>query len=371
MWPYWIFYIVPAFVALVGDDAGQSRGSDPTKSKINPGLWIAGLFLSLLIGFRFEVGGDWGGYLKSFAAFRYMTLTDAIETGDPVFSVMNWLSAQSDLGIAAVNFVCAILFSAGLIIFCADQRRPWLAMTIAVPYLVIVVAMGYTRQGAALGLAMIGFVALKRDGMFRFVLWVTAAATIHKSAVVLIPVCALVRSRNRYLTIVFTALSGVTLYYLLLSRDAEALYTNYVEAEYQSSGAILRVGLNAVPALLLIFWRRRFGFLPEDRRLWLSFAICTLVLLGLLFTTSASTAIDRMALYLLPLQLAVLSRLPDAVAFAQASPGAARAVHGQSRRQTSESIVALVVLFYAVVLFVWLNYAVYAGYWLPYQLGLA
>jgi hypothetical protein len=62
----------------------------------------------------------------------------------------------------------------------------------------------------------------------------------------------------------------------------------------------------------------------------------------------SSTAIDRLALYIIPLQLAVLSRLP--IAF-----------------NRSGSLRLVIMAYSAGVLFVWLNFAKHAEYWLPYQ----
>jgi hypothetical protein len=58
--------------------------------------------------------------------------------------------------------------------------------------------------------------------------------------------------------------------------------------------------------------------------------------------------VDRLALYILPLQLAVMSRVPGTV------------INSLSGR--------LVVIAYSfAVQFVWLNYAAHAEYWLPYR----
>jgi hypothetical protein len=56
--------------------------------------------------------------------------------------------------------------------FCRTQPRPWLALTLAFPYLVVVVAMGYTRQGVAIGLEMLALLALERDRLLPFLGWI-------------------------------------------------------------------------------------------------------------------------------------------------------------------------------------------------------
>ena len=114
-----------------------------------------------------------------------------------------------------VNSACAGLFSWGLFSFVNAQPRPWLALSVAVPYLVIVVAMGYTRQGVAIGFAMGGLLALGGErSNLRFVLWVIVAATFHKSAVLLIPIAALAEERGRWWTALWVG--GATIWDILL-----------------------------------------------------------------------------------------------------------------------------------------------------------
>jgi hypothetical protein len=280
-----------------------------------------------------------------------------------------------DWGIFGVNLFGGAIFAFGLVIFCRRQPRPWLALAIAVPYLVIVVAMGYSRQGIALGLAMLGLVALSDGSVLRFVMWMALAATFHKSAVVLLPIAALAAARNRYWTAAWVALAAWVLYKLLLASDVDTLYTNYIVAEYQSQGAAVRLLMNAAPAALLLIWRPRFQFADSEARLWTWFAIISLVLLGLFFVTSASTALDRMALYMLPLQLAVFARLPyffSAQGTRYQAPTAAAIVpeSGATRSTTSEYswiLVAAILLYYGAVQFVWLNFADNAQAWIPYR----
>jgi hypothetical protein len=218
--------------------------------------------------------------------------------------------------------------------------------------MVIVVGMGYSRQAVALGFAMVGLVALLRKSTVLFVFWVFLGATFHKTAVLLLPVAALASSQNRYLTLVWVG--GVTLaaYGLLLQESVDNLYSGYVEAGYQSEGALIRLMMNAVPAVVLLLWWKRFRLDSGEASLWRWFSIISILLLAVLFVSPSSTAVDRIALYMLPLQLVVFSHVPD--------------VFGR-RQGYCQELTLGVLLYYAAVLFVWLNYAVHARYWLPYR----
>lgn len=120
--------------------------------------------------------------------------------------------------------------------FCRAQSNPWLALVVAVPYMLVVVGMGYTRQSVALGCSLLGLAALSKAQVRRFMLWVALGATFHKSAVLLIPIAALAASRNPIRT-AFLAIALAGLLFLLLLLEAyEAMWESYVVAQYQSEG---------------------------------------------------------------------------------------------------------------------------------------
>ena len=83
--------------------------------------------------------------------------------------------------------------------------------------------------------------------------------------------------------------------------------------------------------------------------LWGIFALISIVCIPLVFV--ASTDVDRMALYLIPLQLVVWARFPEIV-------------NGRIERT---SAILIVVMFYALVQFTWLVYGNHAYCWVPYD----
>ena len=352
MWPYWLLFLVPAVAAAIGGRPIVDRFGIPRPARFDPGWLCIGLLLALMIGYRYQVGGDWGNYFNYLDGVRGLSLQEVLAISDPGFQFVNWVSVEMEWGIFGVNLICGCLFAIGLVTFCRVLPRPWLALAVAVPYTVIVVAMGYSRQGVALGLVMLGMVALIRKSTLWFVLWVVLGATFHKTAVLILPIAALASSQNRYLTAIWVGVVTVGAYGLFLQESVDSLYTNYIEEGYQSEGALIRLLMNAVPAIVLIIWWKRFRFTPSEAPLWRWFAIISLVLLAVLFVSPSSTAVDRIALYVLPLQLVVFSHFPE--------------VFGKSRGR-NQQLVILVLLYYVTVQFVWLNFAIHARGWLPYR----
>lgn len=353
MLTYWLMFLLPALAALMMET--QRTGTLPVGEAETPvGAWVAvGIVLTLLIGFRYEVGGDWFNYFHYLDDVAGRMLDEVILNSDPGYQILNWLSLELDWDIFGTNLMAGAIFAIGLVVFCRSLPRPWLALAVAVPYLVIVVSMGYSRQGVALGLAMLGLVALGKKETGWFVFWVMLAATFHKTAVLLLPLAALAAAHNRLVAIAWGVGSLALGYWLFLEDSMETLYVNYVEAEYQSSGAMIRLAMNLVPAVALFVWRTKFTFSEGERRLWLLFALISLALFGIFLVSPASTAIDRIALYMLPLQLVVFAHLPDVLS---------------EESETDVSLPLLGVLgFYGLVQFVWLNFADHAHLWLPYR----
>lgn len=350
MWPYWILFVVPALQAV-----SRLKQVQPLSGQRWSGVWcMVFLLLVLMIGLRHSVGGDWGSYSENLASITNLSIAEVLarSKGDPGDSLLNWVAGESGLGIYLVNSVYATLFTWGLLVFCREQPRPWLALTIAVPYLITVVGMGYSRQGVAIGLIMLGLVALKNRSVFKFVLWVALAATFHKSAVIMFPLAVLAGTRRRLLTLFWVGITTLILFVLMLQESVDALLLNYVGAEYESSGAAIRVAMNAFPALIFLLKRKRFEMVAAQRSFWTWMAWGSLAFVPLLYFSPSSTAVDRVALYWIPLQLYVLSRLPDA--FGLSCEGNALWVYA-------------VVGYSATVHFVWLFFAAHAVYWLPYQ----
>lgn len=343
MWPYWLMFLVPA-----GASFFRVRS---TRAVRWLGWGITGLVLTLLIGYRYEVGGDWVNYLRHLDEINTLSFWEAVERFDPAHGAMNWLSNNMGWGVYGTDLAYGAVFSLGLIAFCRNQPRPLLALAVAVPYLVVVVAMGYSRQGVAIGLGLFALLALAERNRVKFVIFVAIAALFHKTVVVLVPIAILATTERKVWTAVWVGVTAVLMYYLYLKESTETLIKNYLEAEYASEGGVIRIVMNAVPAVLFLAYRNRFRLDRAEQTLWTWMALIVLAFIPILVISPSSTAVDRVALYFIPIQIYVFPRLPNVI------------WRGKHRLEVQ----GLVVLYYGSVLLVWLNFATHAQYWLPYR----
>lgn len=338
---YWALFAFFAVGALLAPSADRRRS--------RPLLAFGAMVTALLIGLRYKVGGDWETYGYWFSYARRADFGQLLKYGDIGFQLLNWSVAQLGLEIWAVNLMCGGIFTWGLWRFCRTQPEPWLAFTIAIPYMVIVIAMGYTRQAVALGILMAGLASFHyNSSTLRFAIYVAFAALFHKTAVVAFPLVALANPRNRFLNLLTVIAMSYLLYGLFLGDAMEEFVEHYIRAHYSSQGAGIRVAMTLVAAIAWWITKSRLDLNETERRVWGNFSLAAVAALILLLILPSSTAVDRMSLYIMPLQLAVLSRMPLAIG---SSITGRIAVVGYS----------------ALVEFVWLNFAQFASFWVPYR----
>ena len=311
--------------------------------------WMLFLPFVFFIGLRHEVGGDWSQYLVIYRQIASQPLSVLLLNSEPGYALLNGLSYFLGWGAYGANLFCALVFSYGLWRFCKAQPLPVLALVVAVPYLIIVVAMGYTRQGVAIGLGMLALLSLERQHWLRFAGYVLLAATFHKTAVILLGIALMLSGRGWWWRIPLMALIGYFAYEAILADSLENYLLNYEQAGYQSQGAAVRVAMNALPAALFLYWRNKWSLTETQRRLWTLIALAAIAMVAALVLVNSSTAVDRLALYLIPLQLFVWSRMPIA------------------NNRVRRTWVQLVVAYSFVVMMVWLLFAGHSFAWLPYQ----
>lgn len=354
---YWLLFAFFATGALVASSRAEpaytmtaAGAIGRPRRDLHVGLLFGAVATVCLIGLRYKVGADWYAYVSMFSEAKRGGFAHSLTIADPAFGGLNWLALQIGGGVWLVNLLSAAIFGWGLYRFCSTQPSPWLAFTIAVPYMIIVVAMGYTRQSIALGVIMAGLAKQERGAsILNFALYVAAAAMFHKTAVIVFPIVVIGSGGNKILNFFLAAISSYLLYQFFLSDSVDLLVKNYFDSQYSSQGALIRVVMNLVAAILFFVFRGKLGFSDREKVIWRNHSFAAFGFLILLALLPSSTAVDRMSLYLMPLQVAVLTRV------------------GMMGSNRLPGITAILLYLFAVE-FTWLNFAQHAQYWLPYQL---
>ena len=355
---YWFLISAPLLFLLL-----NSR----IKNDVDVTVWIMmSVITVIIIGTRYEVGGDWDNYLAHLARASTRDFVSAALTNtEPAYGFLNWLSEKLGLGIYGVNTACGALFVTGLAVFCRRQPIPWLAWLIATPYLLVVVSMGYTRQSAALGFLLLGLVCLEDKRIWRYFLLLAMGAAFHKTVLLMAPLGILVWRQNVWFRISLIVISSITLLWigtnyrdLVFNNAAEPneifrLWYKYVEKnQWSSIGASYRVWMNVIPALLFFLLLKKWKQYFDNSILWGAIAIASIA--SVFFVGYFSTPIDRINIYLAPIQLYFWSRVPF--------------IWSDSVTQTA--MVMAVCLIYLMSFLFWFLFANHAYAWIPYKSAL-
>lgn len=343
MLPYVIIFAVFAVAAAIA-------GLNPAV-RSQRGLVAAAILLVLAIGLRREVGADWFNYLIVLDQIKLGSFERAMTRIEPGYGLLNWLAGQLNVGIWLPNLVCAAIFVWGLMVFSRQQPTPALALLVALPYLIIGVGMGYTRQSAALGFVLLALTRYHRGWTLRMGLYLVLAASFHNSALVVVPLLAVAAAQRRVVTVAMVALLAAVLLYQFSGHILNRM-TAYTQGTFIAGGAVPRLAMNVIPALIFLAMRRRFSDSAEELRLWTIFAVAALFSIALLFVVPSTTVVDRIGIYLIPLQIYVLSRLP--ILFG-------------SRFRQNMLVVTGLIAYSGAVQFTWLNYGTWGHAWVPYK----
>lgn len=361
MLAYWIIFAGFALAAIsYHDRRGQAAQHDglrtrPTRPAASIGPELAAVALIVFIGLRYHVGGDWNNYDITFRVIAHQSFGEIFNTSSTEigYATLNWVASELGTGIWLVNLICAVPFSWGLMRLCKLQPNPWLSFVVATPFLIIVVGMGFTRQAVALGFLMMGLASFIRDRRLgRFIFYCLCGALFHRTVLIFIPIILLVTGRSKIVSVFLAGLAGLIAYYTVFSSAMEQYWAGYVKADYDSAGALIRVLMNVAPSLLLLISGDRLYRSIEEKVVWRTFALLALIVAAALSVVSSSVIVDRLGMYLIPIQFFVLGRI--------------QFIFSQDARP-STFWGSMVIIYSGVVLFVWLNYGHFSGGWVPYR----
>jgi hypothetical protein len=346
---YWVLFAFAAVMALAYP-IGADRAHASALQRVAYGAFA--LLYVLVAALRYETGGDWSSYEEMYEDILPETLGFALTRTDPLFGLLNWVSAQFGGGVYLVNLVASAILVAGVVQVAKRLREPWLAILITVPYLLIVVGMGYVRQAMAIGLLLMAITNLDRGRPLRSIANLIVAAGSHASAALAFPLFGYAMSaRRRLLAVLLTTLGAVAFVFVIAPLIA-TLEAGYIEAEYDSEGAAVRLLMSLLPSLLLLARLRAFETGFRVRSIWVGMAIANLLAMAALIASPSSTAVDRIGLYFAPIQLVVFGEMRDLTG-------------------TSDKLVPLLriacIALAAAVQIVWLGFATHSSYWVPYQ----
>lgn len=272
---------------------------------------LAILVITFFVGLRHHVGMDWNNYLRIiFEVHTAYDIPTMLAQTEPGFAILLAISAKTGLGMYFANFITALVFGFGIVLFARTCPAPRLAIVAAIPFLTVVIAMSANRQSLAVGIILILLAKWKDSSLATKVAIIVLAGMFHYSAVMFLLFLAWETKLPRIVRFGLATVFGLAAFYYLnqVGRVDYATATYLSDEEFaQSSGSYLQMLLTVVPALLLpLFWTKRdilFGS-PIIFRL----AVFTLVMTPFGYLFPVVTA--RILIYSFPMTMYAISALP-------------------------------------------------------------
>jgi len=125
----------------------------------------------------------------------------------------------------------------------------------------MVVANGYTRQSAALGLTMSALPYFKQGKFAKSVISFALAVLFHKSALIAV-VIYLIKPRSfrptSFIFYLVEAITAATILFKIFENRYGLLYEYYFKERMHSSGGIVRVAINVMASIVLFLFLRKW-----------------------------------------------------------------------------------------------------------------
>ena len=308
------------------------------------------IFLTIFIGLRHEVGGDWNTYIYDFRHnVEFFNLLKFEYVRDFGYEFLSYFLYHLGLNIYALNFILAIIFVYSLNNFSYNFENNYsLLFLIALPYIITVVAMGYSRQAIGLAFMLIAISQIKNQRIFLYILFTILALIFHKSSAILIPfIFFSFYNLKLNVAIAFIMLSLIAL--LLIIPEMNRIYAGYMSEnlQYESKGVYYRIALNIFAGLLFILFFSKLKLDNGLNKLIIFIFLANLLLL--FYINDYKTLVDRIIIYFSIIQLIVFSRV--------------YLIFPKIGILFNSSVVIL----YGILYLIWLNYSFYSYAWIPYR----
>jgi hypothetical protein len=173
-----------------------------------------GLLLGVVFvfsAFRYEVGCDWTGYLNQYDVFGSLTFAEAVATREPLWTVLIGLQVKLGVPYPWLNVISSFMFFYGIHQLAKRQPDALGFLVLLFPVLILNMPMSGIRQGAAVGIMCLAYLAFMDRRLVRFVGLVLLAAGFHSSAIVFLLLAPMVTgglSRGRIALALLLALPG-------------------------------------------------------------------------------------------------------------------------------------------------------------------
>ena len=294
-----------------------------SKALENTIYFIFVIYLIIIVGFRFEMGLDWGNYMKEFYDRNFVfenndnwsTFFRNLFSGqifnnrniEPLYLLTLNLSNILFGNIILFNALNALLAISCLSFFCFKQKNKWFGIAISVSF-IIFYGMDIVRQFTALGFIFLMIFNLSKKNYNYSLIFLFISLCFHISSLIFLTLYFYVilsefEYKFKVYSWIFLSLIISVLIFLQIENISNSNFINLYEP-YINKGLIFRLIVYTLPLLIFLFFKKKFMNSKYLKILnWYSFFIIILIISFII--NVHSTYIDRFVVFLVPYQIIV------------------------------------------------------------------
>lgn len=264
---------------------------------------ISGLFLVWFMGFRYETGCDYTGYLNRWVNFRPPTDLNALFQGEEAgFAFLMGSIKALGLEYTWLNVAASAILVTCYIRFASEHRFAPLILALLFPVIIIQLGMSGIRQALAGAFLMLAFNAFARTDRLWTAFWVLVGMQFHASVVMFLPIALLAGRKVNTVRLAMSLAVLGPVASLLLADRFDTYQSRYIEGTVTSGGAIIRYALVLLPVPLFFVYQNKVQkIFPKVFPL---LKLGSLIILSLApLVVLSSIALHRLNYYVMPLSI--------------------------------------------------------------------
>lgn len=318
------------------------------------------ILLSIFIGLRHEVGGDWNNYKLSYSYLSNQNLLEFLNAKENInevgFKFLIFLSSKISLDyyLHITNFICAIIFVTSFIYFINKFPYKSILFFFSIPYLIIVVSMGYTRQSVAIGFLFLSLLYLNKNQNYKSFLLILLGSLFHKTLIFALLILIIKNIKLIKLkTYIFPIIILFVIIFFYFSMLQQLVINFLSEDKIETFGARLRLFINFMFSILYLLIRNNWDNNFFDRKI---IDICAMLMFAFFITSfiwegPIVSAFDRLSIYLYPVNIIIISNFFCRI----------------SSNNTKIFFCLLLIILSYLFFIIWANYGDYSHFWFPYK----
>lgn len=291
-------------LVYLGIYSGLALAAAGNYSRLNTLFFaLSGVFLVWFMGFRYETGCDYFGYLSRWANFSPPdSLAQLLQGEEAGFAFLMGSIKASGLEYTWLNVAASAILVVCYIRFARAHLFAPLILALLFPVIIVQLGMSGIRQALAGGFLMLAFNAFARQEKLWTAMWILVGMQFHASVVMFLPIALLAGRQIDTLRVGAALLILGPIAGLLLGTRVDTYEERYGSGDVESGGALIRYALVFLPVPFFILYRNKVRTVFPNVYPLLKLGVLIIFSMAPLVVIS-SIALHRLNYYVFPLSI--------------------------------------------------------------------